>query len=106
MHEEEIVGIALCYPDANGNTDLGWVEDLAVKRSWRRRGLGLALLQHAFGALYHRGKKRAGLDVDAGSLTRATRLYKRAGMYVQRQRETYELELRSGEEIQTEQLEA
>jgi mycothiol synthase len=103
-HKDEIVGIALCYPDANGNTETGWVQDLAVKRTFRRRGLGFALLQHAFGEFHRRGKKSAGLEVDADSLTGATRLYERAGMAVQRQSETYELELRPGDEIQTEQV--
>jgi mycothiol synthase len=103
-HEDEIVGIALCYPDDHGNTDIGWVADLGVKRTWRRRGLGLALLQHAFGAFYRLGKPQASLDVDAGSLTGVTRLYERAGMHVQRQYDTYELELSPGEELQTEQL--
>src|ERR687892_1421310 len=40
----ELVGVALCLV----NGDEGWVEQLAVKRSHRSRGLGGALLQAAF----------------------------------------------------------
>src|SRR5262249_14410919 len=41
----ELAGVALCEPQRPG---LGWIETLAVRRSWRRRGLGRALLLHAF----------------------------------------------------------
>ncbi len=47
------------------------------------------------------GLRRAGLGVDSGSLTGATRLYARAGMSVSREIALYELELRPGEELGT-----
>ena len=53
-------------------------------------GLGLALLQHVFGAFYGRGRSTIGLGVDAQSPTGATRLYQRAGMRVTEEYETYE----------------
>ncbi|WP_201391081.1 GNAT family N-acetyltransferase [Ktedonobacter sp. SOSP1-85] len=59
---------------------VGWVNTLAVAREWRGRGVGLALLQHAFGEFARRGLQRASLSVDAQNLTGATRLYQRAGM--------------------------
>lgn len=91
----EIAGLALCqYED-----DEGWVNNLAVRRPWRKQGLGLALLHHAFGEFYRRGIHVAGLGVDAQNLTGATRLYKRAGMYVAVQHDTYQKELRPGEEL-------
>jgi mycothiol synthase len=43
--------------------------------------------------------------VDAQSLTGATRLYEKAGMYVQRQYATYEKELRPGEDLSTQSVE-
>ena len=61
---------------------MGWVDQLGVRRPWRRRGLGLALLRQAFAEFYRRGWTRAGLDVDSDSETGATRLYERAGMRV------------------------
>jgi ribosomal protein S18 acetylase RimI-like enzyme len=80
---------------------MGWVEILGVRKLWRRRGLGLALLLHSFHALRQNGALRAGLGVDSGSLTGATRLYKRAGMSVSREIALYELELRPREELGT-----
>ena len=78
MDGEEIAGTALCFPELEG----GWVRNLAVRRPWRRQGLGLALLQQAFGEFYRRGQRSVGLGVDASNLTGATRLYERAGMGV------------------------
>ncbi len=101
----EIAGIALCEPKITEDPDMGWVDDLAVRRAWRRRGLGLALLRHAFVELYKRGRPRAGLGVDAASLTGATRLYERAGMRADKQWDRYEKELRPGVELSTQTLE-
>ena len=49
----------------------GYVSSLGVRRPWRKRGLGLALLQHSFGEMKRRGMTRASLDVDAENLTGA-----------------------------------
>jgi mycothiol synthase len=84
---DEVVGAALCYARSAG---MGWVRGLGVRRGWRGRGLGLALLQHAFGAFYERGHSTIGLGVDAQSPTGATRIYQRAGMRVTEEYETYE----------------
>ena len=78
---------------------------LGVRRPWRRRGIALALLHHAFGELYRRGKHRVVLGVDSQSLTGALRLYERAGMHVQLQYDNYELELRPGTDLSTQTLE-
>lgn len=82
----EIAGAALAF----GSRDFGWILDLGVRRPWRGRGLGLALLVQAFGELYRRGFTRVGLEVDAASETGATRLYERAGMRVTRRYDWYE----------------
>jgi ribosomal protein S18 acetylase RimI-like enzyme len=60
----------------------GWIGALGVLKPWRRRGLGLALLRHAFGEFYRRGQPRIALGVDAENTSGATRLYERAGMRV------------------------
>ena len=75
----ELAGVVLGYPRT---AELGWVRNLSVRRPWRRRGLGLALLRQAFGAFYARGLRTVGLGVDAQNLSGATRLYERAGMVV------------------------
>jgi mycothiol synthase len=99
----EIAGISLCEYQAE---DLGWVNDLAVRRPWRRKGLGMALLHHSFGEFYRRGIRKVGLEVDSQNLTGATRLYERVGMHSTRQYDSYEKELRSGIELTTQSLPA
>ena len=104
MDGEEIAGFALCSPKRGADDDLGWINALGVRRPWRRRGLATTLLQHAFHELHQRGKKQAGLGVDASSLTGATDLYIKAGMHVARQFDTYEKELRPGLDLSTQTL--
>ena len=89
---EEIAGAALCKTVAGE----GWVDVVGVRRPWRRRGLGLALLRHAFGEYHRRGVRRVELSVDAGSVTGAPRLYGRAGMRQKTVYVVYQKELRSG----------
>ncbi len=86
---DQIAGVAV-----NRHRDIAWVSQLAVRRAWRQRGLGLALLLHAFKAFYEQGDRCVGLGVDAQSLTGATRLYEKAGMRMTRQYDTYEKKLR------------
>lgn len=99
MDGDEIAGFSLCRQHADDDADMGWIGTLGVRRSWRRRGLGLALLQQSFIEMHKRGRLRVGLGVDAGSLTGATRLYEKAGMKVSRQYHAYEKELRPGRDI-------
>jgi mycothiol synthase len=70
--------------------DIGWIGVLGVRRAWRKRGLGRALLLHAFDEFKRRGLDRAGLGVDAESLTGAHRLYESVGMHVARQLDFFE----------------
>lgn len=85
----QIAGYALCRP-FDAEPDMGWVEMLGVRSSWRRRGLGKALLHHTFREFAGRGFPRVGLGVDAESLTGANVLYERAGMEVIRRFDVYE----------------
>jgi ribosomal protein S18 acetylase RimI-like enzyme len=101
MDGDELAGMALCASQRAGQPDLGWVGSLGVRRPWRRRGLALAILQHAFQLLATRGKLRVGLGVDSQSLTGATRLYEKAGMHVVREFYEYERVIRAGEELRT-----
>lgn len=104
MDGDQIAGFAICFPRDAEYADMAWVETLGVRRPWRRRGLALAMLHHLFGQCYRRGIPKVGLGVDASSLTGATRLYEKAGMYVYRQWDHYEKELRPGEDLATRQL--
>jgi ribosomal protein S18 acetylase RimI-like enzyme len=101
---DEIAGISLCRPRAYDDLELGFVNTLAVRRPWRKRGLGLALLRHSFNEFYRRGNRKVGLGVDAENLTGALRLYEKAGMHVHRQYNLYEKELRAGKEISVQSL--
>jgi mycothiol synthase len=76
--------------------DRGWVQDLGVRRPWRGRGLGMALLLAAFAMFRARGQRAVSLGVDSQSITGATRLYERAGMYVERRHDLYLKPLRRG----------
>jgi mycothiol synthase len=90
----EIVGVALCQPRTAISATEGWIGSLGVRRPWRQRGIGEALLRHALRAFYRRGLRSASLSVDAASPTGATRLYERAGMRVVSQLDRYEKVLR------------
>jgi GNAT superfamily N-acetyltransferase len=72
------VGVALClrYDDAF------WVQQLAVRRSHRGRGVGRGLLRTAFARGRREGYELAGLSTD--SRTGALALYERVGMRVAR----------------------
>ncbi len=66
--------LALDYPEE------GWVQQVAVRRDRRSRGVGRALLSKAFGELRRRGSSPLGLSTD--SRTGALDLYLRLGMEV------------------------
>jgi len=76
---------------------IGWIGTIAVRRPWRKKGLGIALIRQTFGEFYKRGMTTISLGVDSANLTGATRLYERAGMYVAGEFAMYEKELRTGE---------
>ena len=99
MDGDQIVGICLNRRHSYEDPEVGWVNTLGVLRPWRKRGIGLALLQHSFCEFYRRGYRKVGLGVDAENLTGALRLYQKAGMHIHRQFDLYEKELRSGKEI-------
>jgi mycothiol synthase len=84
---EEIAAVARCEAGRWGG---GWVGAIGVRPRWRRRGLGLALLQHAFAEFRRRGERTVRLGVDTENPTGATRLYERAGMRVESEEVVYE----------------
>ncbi|MGZ6668221.1 MAG: N-acetyltransferase family protein [Solirubrobacteraceae bacterium] len=69
-----LVGAVLCWTSA-------FVKDVVVHESWRRRGLGEALLRQAFQTFAARGADAVELKVEATN-TSAVRLYERLGMRV------------------------
>ena len=95
---EQVAGISL----NRYRMGIGWIRTLGVRRPWRKRGLGEALLLHSFGEFYRRGTRTIGLGVDAQNPTGATRLYQKVGMYAASEFITFEKELRAGREIEEE----
>ncbi|MCD6555341.1 MAG: GNAT family N-acetyltransferase [Anaerolineae bacterium] len=57
----------------------GWVDTLCVRRPYRRRGVGEALLLAGLHKLRDAGLEIAALGTDAENLTGAVRLYERVG---------------------------
>jgi mycothiol synthase len=92
----EIAGYSLC----RFRMGIGWVGALGVRRAWRKRGLGEALLLHSFNEFYKRDMQVIGLGVDAANPTGATRLYQKAGMKVAAEYVIYEKELRPGRDLE------
>ncbi|MFW5745751.1 MAG: GNAT family N-acetyltransferase [Spirochaetota bacterium] len=93
-----VAGVSMSVPWDGDDRDTGWVEQLAVTREHRGRGVGRALLTATFRAMRAKRKRRAGLGVDATSLTGATRLYESCGMRPSRTTILYSLVLREGED--------
>ncbi|HET6944216.1 MAG TPA: GNAT family N-acetyltransferase [Gaiellaceae bacterium] len=87
----EIAAAARNEANRNGG---GYVGALGVRRPWRGRGLGRALLLHAFREFHARGIARVTLGVDATSPTGATKLYESVGMTVEQENVVYERTLR------------
>jgi ribosomal protein S18 acetylase RimI-like enzyme len=69
------------------------VGQIGVRRPWRRQGLALALLRHAFGVFYAAGQPVVELGVDSANATSAPRVYERAGMRILRRYVRFEKEL-------------
>ncbi len=104
MDGDAIAGISICRAYSHYDPERAWVQSLGVRRPWRKRGIGLALLHHSFNAFYRRGKRKAGLGVDSQNLTGALRLYEAAGMHVEKSYDYYEKEMRPGIEISVQSL--
>jgi len=96
---EEVAGFCCCYAEAPGDPDQGLVDVLGVRPAWRRRGIGRALLLHAFGEFSRRGIRGAVLTVDTENKSGAPELYRLVGMRSQRANHTYVKELRPGRNL-------
>jgi mycothiol synthase len=66
-----------------------WIDALSVRRPWRRRGLGKALLVKSLRVARDEGMTSAGLGVDAENPTGALGLYEQVGFAVVRRSTVY-----------------
>jgi mycothiol synthase len=67
----------------------GWLDSVFVRRNWRRRGLGAALVARALVRLKEAGMHEAMLGVDSDNPSGALALYERAGFEVHRRSAAY-----------------
>jgi mycothiol synthase len=74
-------------------TNAGYIGALGVRRPWRGRGYGRALLFHSFREFQRRGSNRVTLGVDAANPTGATQLYESVGMHVEQEEIVWEKSL-------------
>jgi len=99
MDGDKIAGVSFCYNNGWQDPDEAYIGTLGVVREYRRRGIASALLHHSFGFFWDRDRRKVGLHVDGSSLTGATVLYEKAGMYIDTANDAYEKELRPGREL-------
>lgn len=83
MDGTEVAGLSLNGVSSEenmrrGRSD-GWVEELAVRRPWRKRGVATALLSASMHAFKAEGLRHAMLGVDSENPTGALRVYERVG---------------------------
>jgi mycothiol synthase len=95
---DEVAGVCLGTTRDGEGANLAWVRVLAVRRPWRKRGLGTALLLYSLSKFHACGLAQAGLNVDAANTTNAVALYERVGMHVHRRRILYRKVLRGRKE--------
>ncbi|HZL64360.1 MAG TPA: GNAT family N-acetyltransferase [Thermoleophilia bacterium] len=77
---DQLAGYVIPFAQERGAA----IGDLAVRKPWRGRGIGHALLLAAFGTLHDRGQTVVRLYVDAQNVTNAVAVYEAAGMHVAR----------------------
>jgi len=79
------------------NRKRGWLQSVFVRRPWRRRGLGRAVVLRSLQALRDRGMTSAGLGVDADNPTGALGLYTGTGFEVEHRSAAYRKPLEASE---------
>jgi mycothiol synthase len=96
-----VAGYCLCYPENRGDVTMGLIDEVGVRRAWRRRGIARMLLLHALDVLKKQGLASATLCVDSINKKGALGLYESVGMAVASSSHTYVKELRPGENLVT-----
>ncbi len=80
---DEVAGVSMntIYAEENERLGIkvGWLDQVSVRRPWRRRGLGAAVIAASLCVLRDRGLDEASLGVDAENPTGALALYERLG---------------------------
>ena len=83
MADQEVAGFSFNCVSAEENArrhiSEGWIDVLAVRRPWRKRGVATALLCASMHAFKAAGLQHAVLGVDTQNLSGALRVYERVG---------------------------
>lgn len=81
--ENPVVGFCVNLVNTEENQSTGvsqaWIQEVGVRRRWRKRGIAGALVCASLQAFRANGFDYAGLAVDADNLTGAQRIYQRLG---------------------------
>ncbi len=83
-------GDAVGALNASADKDRGWIGEIGVRRAWRGRGIGSALLRRSFATFAQRGTPRVLLNVDFENPTGAMALYEKVGMRAVRGYDVFE----------------
>jgi GNAT superfamily N-acetyltransferase len=94
-----VVGGILCNAKLVERDDSGRVGSLFVRPTYRRQGIGRALMLAAFQAFWRHGIRRVILDTDKHSFTGAPWFYEHVGMRAYRVEWLYEKIVRPGLEV-------
>jgi mycothiol synthase len=90
---DEIAGAVVNTIHAADNESFGrkrgWLDSVFVRRRWRRRGLGAAIVARALVRLKEAGMSEAMLGVDSDNPSGALALYERAGFEVHQRSAAY-----------------
>jgi mycothiol synthase len=85
---DEVAGLVINaivpHENAQRGTKVGWLDSVATRRPWRRRGVGGALIARSLRVLGGRGMEIAALGVDTQSPTGALSLYESFGFRPER----------------------
>ena len=77
-----VAGYALCWLGGTEDRRVGWLGTIGVRRAYRRRGIGSAVIARSLASFRASGLTSAGLDVDAENPTGAVRVYESLGFAV------------------------
>lgn len=95
---DQVAGAAINLISQSENKRLGrnwaWTEPIGVRRPWRQRGLGRALLLESQREMKARGMHGAALEVDTENTTNALHLYENCGYKAVRRWDLHRKELK------------
>jgi ribosomal protein S18 acetylase RimI-like enzyme len=84
-----VLGVINQAENAAYNRKRGWVDDVCVRRPWRRHGLARALIAQVLQIFKERGMTQAALGVDTENVTGALRVYESVGFRPAKRYSTY-----------------